>query len=105
MSGPGTEFSFLRLALASLGAGLAVLVVSLPLIWAAGHVHRWLALAVALLAIVSVVAAIGIVANRVVNRAAERITRAQGAPDSQHPDSQHPDSQHPDSQHPDSQHR
>lgn len=69
------EFSFIRLAMSSLGAGLAVLVVSLPLIWAAALVHRWLALAVTVLAIAGTVAAIGIVANRIVNTAAERLTQ------------------------------
>lgn len=67
------EFSFIRLALVSLGSGLLVLVVALPLIWAASLVHRWLALGVAVAAIVGTVAAIGLMANRYVNGVARRI--------------------------------
>ena len=80
MSGDSMGFSFIRLALLSLGAGLAVLVVSLPLIWAASQVHRWLALAVAVLAIIGIVAAIGIVANRVVSNVAQRLKQAHDDP-------------------------
>jgi hypothetical protein len=67
------EFSFIRLALVSMGSGLLVLVVSLPLIWAASLVHRWLALAVAIAAIVGTVAVIGLMANRYVNSVAKRV--------------------------------
>ncbi|GAB10120.1 hypothetical protein GOARA_052_00190 [Gordonia araii NBRC 100433] len=73
MTGDRHEFSFIKLALLALGAGLAVLVVSLPLIWGAVQVHRWLGLAVALLAVVGIVAAIGVVANRVIDKAAEQL--------------------------------
>lgn len=67
------EFSFIRLALVSLGSGLLVLVVALPLIWAASLVHRWLALGVAIAAIVGTVAVIGLMANRYVNNVAKRV--------------------------------
>lgn len=69
-------FSFVRLALASLGSGFAVLVVSLPVIWAASRVHPWLSLAVTVLALVAMIAAIGFVANRVVDKAAEQLREA-----------------------------
>ncbi|MFT4201500.1 hypothetical protein [Gordonia sp. (in: high G+C Gram-positive bacteria)] len=79
MSG-GAGFSFIKLALASLSAGLAVLVVSLPLIWLASNVHRWLGLIVALAAIVGIVAAIGFVANRTVDKAARSLREADNPP-------------------------
>ncbi|MFT3900281.1 MAG: hypothetical protein QM728_08565 [Gordonia sp. (in: high G+C Gram-positive bacteria)] len=74
MSDP-REFSFIKLALLSLSAGFAVLVISLPLIWLAAKVAAWLGLIVALAALVGIVAAIGVVSGRMVDRTAAALTQ------------------------------
>jgi divalent metal cation (Fe/Co/Zn/Cd) transporter len=70
MSPEARQFSFARLALFALGAGAAVLVVSVPIVIWLAQVAPLVALIVALLALVVAVAVMGIVANRMVDRAA-----------------------------------
>ncbi|MDV7136370.1 hypothetical protein [Williamsia muralis] len=67
---PARQFSFARLAVFALGAGTAVLVLSVPVVIWLAQVAPLAALVVALLALVVAVAAMGIVANRMVDRAA-----------------------------------
>ncbi|QKT07535.1 hypothetical protein HUN08_10290 [Gordonia sp. X0973] len=79
MSNKASGFSFIKLALASLSAGMAVLVVSLPLIWLGSKVTPWLGLIIGLAAIVGIVAAVGFVSNRMVERAAAHIREERDA--------------------------
>lgn len=67
---PPRQFSFARLAVFSLGAGALVLAVSIPIVIGLAQVAPIAALIVAVLALVLAVAVMGIVANRMVDRAA-----------------------------------
>jgi Flp pilus assembly protein TadB len=73
MSPAARQFSFARLALFALGAGAVVLVVSVPIVIWLAHVAPLVALIVAFLALVLAVAVMGIVANRMVDRAAQAL--------------------------------
>lgn len=67
---PPRQFSFARLAVGALGAGALVLVISVPIAIGLAVVSPAAALIVAILALVLAVAVMGIVANRMVDRAA-----------------------------------
>lgn len=67
---PPRQFSFARLAVFSLGAGALVLAISVPVVIGLAQVTPIVALIVAVLALVLAVAVMGIVANRMVDRAA-----------------------------------
>ncbi|MGU3294891.1 hypothetical protein [Williamsia sp. M5A3_1d] len=67
------EFSYARLALAVLGAGTLVLLVSVPVIYAVTRVSAPAALVVALLAVAVAIAVMGLVANRMVDAAARSL--------------------------------
>jgi 4-hydroxybenzoate polyprenyltransferase len=75
------RFSFARLALFSLGAGALVLAISIPVVIGLAQLSPVAALIVAVLALVLAVAAMGIVANRMVDRAADQM-RAESDPTS-----------------------
>jgi divalent metal cation (Fe/Co/Zn/Cd) transporter len=64
------RFSFARLAVFSLGAGALVLAISVPVVIGLAQVSPVAALIVAILALVLAVAVMGIVSNRMVDRAA-----------------------------------
>jgi Flp pilus assembly protein TadB len=85
MSPTARQFSFARLALFALGAGAAVLVVSVPIVIALAQAAPLVALIVALLALVLAVAVMGIVANRMIDRAAQDMN---ADPDQKNPDPQ-----------------
>ena len=61
------RFSIAKLAFYSLGAGVIVLVVSVPIIALAAHWNPIAGLVAVLLAVVAVIAAIGTVSTRMVN--------------------------------------
>lgn len=67
---PPRQFSFARLAISALGAGALVLVISVPIAIGLAVVSPAAALIVAVLALILAVAVMGIVANRMVDRAA-----------------------------------
>ncbi|ORM33864.1 MULTISPECIES: hypothetical protein [Williamsia] len=75
------RFSFARLALFSLGAGALVLAISVPVVIGLAQLSPVAALIVAVLALILAVAAMGIVANRMVDRAADAM-RAESDPKS-----------------------
>jgi len=64
------RFSFARLALFTVGAGVAVLAVSAVIVIGLAKVSPVAALIVALLALILAIVAMGIVANRMVDRVA-----------------------------------
>lgn len=64
------RFSFARLALATVGAGVVVLAVSAVIVIGLAKVSPVAALIVALLALILAIVAMGIVANRMVDRVA-----------------------------------
>jgi multisubunit Na+/H+ antiporter MnhG subunit len=74
MSPAARQFSFARLALFALGAGAVVLVVSVPIVIWLAQTAPLVALIVALLALILAVAVMGIVANRMIDRAAQDMT-------------------------------
>ncbi|MBA4022524.1 MAG: hypothetical protein C0482_09170 [Gordonia sp.] len=76
---PQRRFSFARLALFSLGAGALVLAISVPVVIGLAQLSPVAALIVAVLALILAVAAMGIVANRMVDRAADAM-RAESDP-------------------------
>jgi 4-hydroxybenzoate polyprenyltransferase len=78
---PQRRFSFARLALFSLGAGALVLAISVPVVIGLAQLSPVAALIVAVLALILAVAAMGIVANRMVDRAADAM-RAESDPTS-----------------------
>ncbi|MBJ7290748.1 hypothetical protein [Williamsia sp.] len=65
------RFSIARLAILAMGAGALVLGVSVPVIYGVSRVSAPAALVVALLAVALAIAVMGIVANRVVERAVD----------------------------------
>lgn len=76
---PATNFSFIRLVFNSLGSGALVLFISIPFIlWGANH-SPYLGLGLALLAIVLMIATIGLVSRRMVDRARSDILAAREA--------------------------
>ena len=72
------RFSIARLAILAMAAGAVVLGVSVPVIYAVSRVSAPAALVVALLAVALAIAVMGIVANRVVDRAVEADRTAAG---------------------------
>lgn len=64
MSAPG--FSFAKFVLFSLGAGAIVLIVSIPIIYALAHWSPYAGLFGALVAIVLMIAVIGVVSRRMI---------------------------------------
>ena len=66
---PGSGFSIAKLAFYALGAGVLVLAVSIPIIVLLANWSPIAGLIGALAAVVAMIAAIGTVANRMVNRA------------------------------------
>ncbi len=73
-------FSFAKLALFSLGSGVAVLLVAIPIIMVLTRVSSVAALIAGLLALVLMVAVIGLVSHRMI-AAVERQVRAESGDD------------------------
>ncbi|WP_238421647.1 hypothetical protein [Gordonia sp. 'Campus'] len=78
-----SDFSIAKLAFYALGAGVLVLVVSVPIIVLCAHWSPIAGLVAALVAVAAMIAAIGTVANRMVDRAragllAERAGQVRG---------------------------
>ncbi len=65
------RFSIARLAVFAMGSGALVLLVSVPVIYGVSLVSAPAALVVALLAVALAVAVMGIVANRIVDKAVD----------------------------------
>ncbi|PXW32225.1 hypothetical protein [Nocardia sp. 348MFTsu5.1] len=65
------QFSFARLALFTVGAGVVVLAISTVVVIGLAQVSPLAALIVAVLALVLAIVAMGIVANRMVDRVAQ----------------------------------
>ncbi|GAB06369.1 hypothetical protein GII30_13955 [Gordonia amarae] len=88
MTAPGKQqgggdvpgFSFAKLALFSLGSGVAVLLVAIPIIMVLTKVSSVAALIVGLLALVLMVAVIGLVSHRMIS-AVERQVRGDSGDD------------------------
>ncbi|GAB19063.1 hypothetical protein GOEFS_073_00830 [Gordonia effusa NBRC 100432] len=66
-------FSFVRLALLALGAGAIVLVVSIPIILLLAQWSVTAGLIAALVAIIAIIAAIGLVSQRIVGQAEQQL--------------------------------
>lgn len=74
-----TNFSFIRLVFNSLGSGALVLFISIPFILWGANYSPYLGLGLALLAIVVMIAVIGIVSRRMIDRARSDILAAREA--------------------------
>lgn len=70
------HFSFAKLALYALGAGVLVLLVSIPIILGLAQWSPVAGLVAALVAVIAMIAAIGTVSNRMVNTARDRMLAA-----------------------------
>lgn len=77
---PGGGFSIAKLAFYALGAGVLVLAVCIPIIVVCANWSPFAGLAAALVAVVAMIAAIGTVANRMVDRARAELLAAQDRP-------------------------
>ncbi|MEE3852506.1 hypothetical protein VZC37_19350 [Gordonia sp. LSe1-13] len=75
----GPRFSFGRLVLFSLGAGVLVLVVSIPIILLVAQWSPVAGLVVALIAVLAMLAAIGTVSRRMISTAEREILAARAA--------------------------
>ncbi|WP_223204590.1 hypothetical protein [Gordonia jinghuaiqii] len=80
---PAAGFSIAKLAFYALGAGVLVLAVSVPVIVLCAHWSPFAGLVAALVAVAAMIAAIGTVANRMVNRARAAMLAEQAG---HHPD-------------------
>ncbi len=76
----GGGFSIAKLAFYALGAGALVLAVCIPIIVVCANWSPFAGLAAALVAVVAMIAAIGTVANRMVDRARAELLAAQDRP-------------------------
>ncbi|MDL9944473.1 hypothetical protein QSJ19_02495 [Gordonia sp. ABSL11-1] len=79
MNVDGTRFSLGKLVFYALGAGVLVLVVSIPIILAIAHWSPIAGLVVALLAVLAMIAAIGTVSRRMIATAEREILAARAA--------------------------
>lgn len=77
------RFSFARLALCTVGAGVAVLAVSAVIVVGLAQVSPLAALIVAVLALILAIVAMGIVANRMVDRVATAMREEADQPDTE----------------------
>ncbi|SIS20249.1 hypothetical protein [Williamsia sterculiae] len=77
--------SFARLALTSLGAGVLVLAISVPIVVGLSQVSPVAALVVALLAVVGAIAAIGLTSNHQINKALAEAEAADRPPNANDP--------------------